>query len=206
MPGLRLLGAITLVFLLLVAFTPVVNLWAFWLAPSSSSSGTGPAEAIVVLGAGGVTPAGALTDASLRGTFQGIKLYRQGAAPLVVFSGSREDSTRDEASARAALARECGLPASAILTSSSARTTREEAVQIRSLLAARGISKVMLVSDAPGLPRAVRAFERVGFVVQAEPSALALDLGGGPEDRMNLLRDIAIESVARVYYRLAGYL
>jgi uncharacterized SAM-binding protein YcdF (DUF218 family) len=189
-----------------VAFTPLVNLWAFWLAPSSSGSGSGPADAIVVLGAGGVTASGALTDVSLRGAFQGIKLYRQGAAPLVVFSGSRQDSTRDEAAARADLARECGLPASAILTSSSARTTREEAVQIRNLLAARGINKVMLVADAPGLPRATRSFERVGFVVLVEPSAVALDLGGGPGDRMNLMREIAIESVARLYYRLAGFL
>jgi uncharacterized SAM-binding protein YcdF (DUF218 family) len=206
MPALRLLGAITLGFLFLVAFTPLVNLWAFWLAPSRAVSGSGPADAIVVLGAGGVTAAGVLTDVSLRGAFQGITLYRQGLAPLVVFSGSRGDSRRDEASARADLARDCGLPASAVLTSSSARTTREEAVHIRNLLAARGINKVMLVADGPGLPRAMRSFERVGFVVLPEPSAGALDLGGGPEDRLNLLRQLAIESVARLYYRLAGFL
>jgi uncharacterized SAM-binding protein YcdF (DUF218 family) len=205
MPVLRRLGGLTLAFLLLVSFTPLVNLWAYWLAPSRPSSGSESAEAIVVLGAGGVTTAGALTDASLRGTFQGITLYRRGVAPLVVFSGSRTDSTRDEASARADLAHECGVPASAILSSSTARTTREEAVHIRGLLAGRGINRVMLVADAPGLPRAMRSFERVGFVVVPEPSASALDLGGGPEDRLNLLRQIAIELVARMYYRLAGF-
>jgi uncharacterized SAM-binding protein YcdF (DUF218 family) len=146
-----------------------------------------------------------LTDASLRGTFQGITLYRRGVASLVVFSGSRTDGTPDEASARADLARDCGLPGSAILLSSTARTTREEAVEIHRLLAARGISRVMLVADAAGLPRAMRAFERVGFVVVAEPSAGVLDLGGGPEDRINLLRQIAMELVARLYYRLAGF-
>ena len=62
----------------------------------------------MVLGAGGVTAAGVLTDASLRGAFQGITLYRRGIAPLVVFSGSRADGALDEASARAALARGWG--------------------------------------------------------------------------------------------------
>ena len=63
----------------------------------------------------------------------------------------------------------------------------------------------MLVADAPGLSRAMRAFQRVGFVVLPEPSVGVLDLRGGPEDRMSLLRNITIESIARVYYRLAGF-
>ena len=64
----------------------------------------------------------------------------------------------------------------------------------------------MLVADAAGLLRAMRSFERVGFTVIADPSVGALDLGGGPEDRLNLLRQIVIESIARVYYRVAGFL
>ena len=205
MAVLRWLGGLTFLSLLVASFTPLVNLWAYWLAPSAPRPGSEPAEAIVVLGAGGVTAGGALTDASLRGAFQGITLYRRGVAPLVVFSGSRTDSTPDEATARADLARNCGVPAAAILSSSTARTTREEAVQIRGLLAARGIKRVMLVADAPGLPRAMGAFERVGFVVVAEPSAGVLDVGGGPEDRISLLRQVALELVARLYYRLAGF-
>ena len=206
MPALRRLGGITLVLLFLAGFTPLVNLWAYWLGPSRSRGGGDSPEAIVVLGAGGVTAAGVLTDASRRGTFEGITLYRRGVAPLVVFSGSRTDGTPDEAAARVALARDCGLPDSAILASSTSRTTREEAVHIRALLAARGINRVMLVADAAGLARAMRSFERVGFTVIADPSVGSLDLGGGPEHRLNLLRQIAIESIARVYYRVAGFL
>lgn len=205
MPVLRRVGGVALVLLLLVAFTPLVNVWAYWLAPSAPAPGGGPVQAIVVLGAGGVTAAGVLTDASLRNAFRGISLYRRGIAPVVIFSGSRAEGTRDEASARADLARDCGVPASAIITSATARTTREEALHVRALLAPRGIDKVMLIADAAGLPRAMRTFERVGFLVVAEPSVGTLDLGGGPEDRINLLRQIAIESIARVYYRLAGF-
>jgi hypothetical protein len=33
-----------------------------------------------------------------------------------------------------------------------------------------------------------------------------VDLGRRPEDRLNYLREIAMELVARIYYRLMGYL
>ena len=201
--ALRVLGGTAILLFLVVAFTPAVNLLSFWLMPSRSD--TESAEAIVVLGAGGVTPQGALSRTSLHGTIDGVLLYRKGAAPLVVFSGS-PDGARDEATVRADLARECGLPPSAILTSSLARTTREEAVRIQSLLSSRGIRKVILVADGPGMVRAVRTFERLGFVVVPQPSSGALDLGGGAEGRLNLVRQVVSEFAARAYYRLAGFL
>ena len=197
--ALEVLGGTAILLFLVVAFTPAVNLLSFWLMPSRSD--TESAEAIVVLGAGGVTPQGALSRTSLHGTIDGVLLYRKGAAPLVVFSGSPAEAT-----ARADLARECGLPPSAILTSSLARTTREEAVRIHSLLSSRGIRKVILVADGPGMFRAVRTFERLGFAVVPQPSSGALELGGGAEDRLNLLRQVAIEFAARAYYRIAGFL
>ena len=201
--ALRVLGGTAILLFLVVAFTPAVNLLSFWLMPSRSD--TESAEAIVVLGAGGVTPQGALSRTSLHGTIDGVLLYRKGAAPLVVFSGS-PDGARDEATVRADLARECGLPPSAILTSSLARTTREEAVRIQSLLSSRGIRKVILVADGLGMFRAVRTFERLGFAVVPQPSSGALELGGGAEGRLNLVRQVVSEFAARAYYRLAGFL
>lgn len=202
--ALRVLGGATLLIFLLVAFTPAVNLWSFWLAPPPVKAD--PVEAIVVLGGGGVTPGGMLAERSLGETVKAVMLYRHGIAPLVVFSGSPEPGTRDEASTRADLARECGIPSSAILTSSNAQTTREEAVQIHRLLSARGVRTVMLLADGPGMPRAVRTFERQGFVVVPPPGSGVLSLGGGPEDRLSLARQMGIEMVARLYYRLAGFL
>lgn len=200
---LRITGGIAVAAFLVAAFTPAVNFWSFWMAPPRRAD---PVEAIVVLGGGGVTAQGALTERSMRGAVDGILLYRKGVAPLVVFSGSATEGGRDEAGARAALARDCGLPAAAILTSSTARTTREEALRMRALLDARGIRKIMLVVDGPGMSRAVQVFERLGFLVVTDPASGELRLGGGPEDRLNLMRQLAMESAARVYYRLAGFL
>jgi uncharacterized SAM-binding protein YcdF (DUF218 family) len=199
---LRVLGAIAVGSFLLLAFTPAANVLRFWASPAPSSEA---AQAIVVLGAGGVTTSGALTNTSLRGAMEAIALFQKGLAPLVVFSGSPESRIRGEAEARAELARACGVPGSAILTSGRAHTTHEEAVQVRALLQSQGVRKIMLVADAAGMARAMAVFQHAGFDVIPPPGSDTLDLGGGPEDRLGLLRQLAMETVARVYYRAAGY-
>ena len=50
--GLQVLGALVTSLFLLSAFTPAVNLLAYWRAPGRT---LGPADAIVVLGEGGAT-------------------------------------------------------------------------------------------------------------------------------------------------------
>lgn len=200
---LRIVGGAVVVIFLVAAFTPAVVLLAAWMTPAGRSE---PAQAIVVLGAGGVSRAGYLTNTSMRGAMDGIGLYWQGLAPLVVFSGSPEGSPKGEAEARADLARSCGVPASAILTSSRARTTSEEAHYIQALLAPRQIRKIVLVVKAPGMARAKMVFEQVRFEVVATPWTDALDSASSPGARLSLLRQVAMELVALVYYRAAGHL
>lgn len=200
---LQILGGGVLVTFLVVAFTPVLPALSYWAAPARPS---GRAEAIVVLGAGGVAADGALTDTSLRGAIDAITLYGKGLAPLVVFSGWPEDGRSAEADARARLARQCGIPASAILTTSSARTTNEEAKEIHAVLASRGVRKVILLTRDQSMARAMVVFERAGFEVVPAPWSGILDFADRPEDRMGLARDMVKEFIARLYYRAAGYL
>jgi uncharacterized SAM-binding protein YcdF (DUF218 family) len=199
---LQILGGVALASFLIAAFTPAVNLLNYWLTPAGRA---GPAQAIVVLGSGGVASNGLLTDSSMRGALQGIMLYRQGLAPLVVFSGTPEGGPSRESAVRADLAKACGIPGTAIVTTSRARTTREEAQEIRTLLAPREIRRILLVADGPGMNRAMRVFERAGFEVVPTAWGNDLDLGGPPEERLGLLRELAMELVARLYYRIAGY-
>jgi len=49
-------------------------------------------------------------------------------------------------------------------------------------------------------------FERVGFDVIPAQGMSVLDWGGGPGDRLNLMRYLMIEMAAKLYYRMAGYL
>src|SRR5262245_10673317 len=96
----RLLGLLGLALLLLAAFTPLPNRLSRWAA---TPPGVGPAEAIVVLGAG-LQAEGELNHRSLRRAVYGIALYHGGLAPLLVFSGSDGRGPSREADVRAALA------------------------------------------------------------------------------------------------------
>lgn len=84
-------------------------------------------------------------------------------------------------------------------------TTREEALKVRALLEPRGIHKVLLVVDGPGVLRAMAVFERVGFEAVPAPWNERGTIDATPEDRLTLLRAIAMEALARLYYRLMGY-
>ena len=199
----RAVGAIVLVGFVIVAYTPLPNVIDrhFRVPPRIE-----PAAAIVVLGAGGVHGDGTLSDSSLRRTMYGIELYRRSLAPLLAFSGPPTGTGHVEADVRAAFAQEIGVPASAIVTESTARTTREEASRMRALLLPRGIRRILLVVDVQGSYRAARLFERNGFEVLVAPAEDVSSLDASPEGRLDLTRRLAIEMLAVAYYRFAGYI
>jgi uncharacterized SAM-binding protein YcdF (DUF218 family) len=201
--GLQVLGAVVTSLLVLGAFTPAVNLLAYWRAPGNP---LGPADAIVVLGEGGVMENGQLTRPSLQRTTEGVELFRRGLAPLLVISGSGAARPRTEGEARAEIARASGIDPAAILPLGPARTTREEALVARDTLQPRGVRRIILVTDAASMPRSVGTFEKVGFAVMPSYGVPVLRWGGGPGARLRLLQETVIEMLASAYYRLLGWL
>jgi len=199
---LRVVGLTGVALFLLTAFTPLVNLLRYWMAPHRPVEA---AQAIVVMARGGVGGDGALTDASLRGVVEALSLYRSGLAPTLILSGAGGAVGESEAAGRKRFALGCGVPAAAIVTVEKGHTTREEASEIGVILRSRGLQKILLVVDDQGAARATAVFERQGFAVVPVPGAGRLDLGGGPEDRLGAMRLVLIELLARTYYRLAGY-
>lgn len=198
---LRSIGLAGLVALLALCFTPVTDVVGRWLAKAPHR--VEPADAIVVLGSG-IREDGTLADSSLRRALHGIELYRQALAGTLVFTGPRNRAGFTEALVRARLAREMGVPPSAILVEATALTTREEAERVATVLRARGMSRILLVMDVEAVRRAAGLFERQGFHVVPSP---ALDVSNGtPGGRLHLTRLILIELLALVYYHAAGYL
>ena len=192
--GLRLLGFVGLLLFAAAAFTPLANRLNIWMAGAAMLE---PADAIVVLGRGGADTDGVLTNRSLRRTLYGIDLYGGGLAPVLVLSGSTE-----ETGARARLAQGLGVPSEAILRTALTNTTRGEAEEISRLLLPAGRRRILLVADPIDMPRARAVMERAGFTVLPAPTAAT-----GPSDpgsRLALLRDIVSELTGWIYYRLAG--
>lgn len=200
--GIRLLGGLGLTLFLASIFTPLATLLA---GISSSPSRLERADAIVVLAAS-VDAEGVLSNGSFRRAVQGVILQRKGLAPLLVLSGLSRNSGPAEAVVRAQLARDLGIPPEMILTETQARTTQEEAVRLGDLLRSRGARRILLVTDSQHLPRAEALFERAGFEVLSAPADDFSSAAVEPEERLRLMRRIAQEITARLYYRLAGYL
>lgn len=193
---MRILGLAALLVFVVAAFTPVSNWLNVWMAGAARIE---PADAIVVLGRGGADSDGVLTNRSLRRLMHGIELYRERLAPLLVLSG-----TGEETGARAVLAEGLGVPATVIMQVSSVHTTREEAERIGELLLPRGRRRILLVGDPIDMPRARAVMERAGFTVLPAPTAAT---GPSlPEGRLGLLRDIATELGGLAYYRITGRL
>jgi uncharacterized SAM-binding protein YcdF (DUF218 family) len=124
----------------------------------------------------------------------------------LAFSGpANRRSGRDEAGVRAQMARLFGVSPSALVTETTALTTREEAVRMAELLQPLGVSSILLVTSYDHMVRSRLLFEQVGFQVHPAPVG-DLSEAQKPEMRLRLIRQLAQEFLARTYYRLAGYL
>lgn len=197
----RIMGSTVIVLFLLASFSPLPNVLSEWAAVPAQIE---PAEAIVVLGAGLSGP-WALSDTSIRRALSGITLYHQGLAPLLVFSGPAYEETGEEAAIRAEMAQLFGVPRAAIVTEVTAKTTREEAMRIAALLHPQGVHDILLVTSAEHMLRSRQLFERTGFRVLPAPVD-DLSQVRKPEARLRLMRQVAQEFLARLYYGVAGYL
>ena len=201
--ALRLLGAGVLIAFALVVFTPLANRVAALVAVAPDP---GKADAIVVLGGGGEWPRGELSSTALHRTLGGVRLYREGLAPLLVLSGSQGRFPPSQAERRRLLASMCGVPGEAILTDERAYTTEQEAQRVAALLRPRGARSILLVTDPYHMQRARRLFERAGFAVRPAPAYDMADPAETPQSRLALMSRATQEILAIAYYRVAGYI
>ena len=134
-------------------------------------------DAIVILGGGerSLDPPRVLPEVNEAGDrlIYGAWLYRRGRAPNVLVTGGRIDflrSTTPGAVSMAALLEFFGVPQQAIWLESEARNTYENATYSRQLLTEHQAHRILLVTSALHMPRAVRLFERQGLDVIPAPT------------------------------------
>lgn len=196
------MGAVCLAGFFVLAYTPVTAALARWRADEPVSA---RGDAIVVLGAG-MSPDGVLDDASLRRLVRGILLYRQGLAPRLVLLGPGGHEGPKEAEVRAGIARALGVPAEAVLTETRGLTTRQEAALVAAHMRETGGRRILLVTATYHMPRALLLFERQGLEVVPAPVVEVSSMAEQPDARLDLARLLLQEALARVYYRVAGFL
>lgn len=139
------------------------------------------AEAIVVLG-GGLLPQESprpMVEVAEGGdrVLYGAQLYHQDKAPLILVSGGRiawQGEQVPEAQDMAMLLRRLGVPQRAIVQEARSLNTHENALFSRELLADRDIHRILLITSATHMPRALAVFEKQGFEVIPAPTDFRL--------------------------------
>jgi uncharacterized SAM-binding protein YcdF (DUF218 family) len=97
----------------------------------------------------------------------GIRLFQEGAAPLLLLSGGGPGPV-PEAEIMHEIVLAHGVPETVLLVEPRSRNTVENARETARLLLARGRCSVLLVSDRSHLPRAALLFRLAGLRVAGQ--------------------------------------
>ena len=101
------------------------------------------------------------------------RLYKLAKAPIVLIAGGNggeDDSMRAESVHAAALLESWGVPQSAILTETESTNTYENATFTKLMLEQHHLDRVLLVTSAMHMPRALAAFRSVGIDATPAPT------------------------------------
>jgi uncharacterized SAM-binding protein YcdF (DUF218 family) len=150
-------------------------------------------DAIVVLGAaqyeGRPSP---IYQARLE---HALELYRDGVAPLLIFTGGRgvEGERWTEGAAGRRWAEEHGVPSGQILVEESSKTTYQNLDGVAEMLRPKGLRDVVLVSDPFHMFRALAQAREVGLVPHPSPTRSSPISASPTKLTMAVLReDIAV--------------
>ncbi|WP_459614804.1 YdcF family protein [Bordetella sp. 2513F-2] len=110
-----------------------------------------------------------------------LELYRAQRAPRIVLSGGALEGEVSEAMGMAHRLRLQGVPEEALILENASRTTYENATLTEETLSEHGIRKVLLVTSALHMPRAMAAFAKQGVEAVAAPAPpqITLPADGG---------------------------
>lgn len=161
--------------LLLVAF--IATLWAgiimillFLIYQTGiPDDATPPADTIIVLGSG-LRRNGRAGDALMRRSVWAAEQYHIGLAPYIICTGGiGERQTRSEAEACAEILRDRGVPAEAIFLEEHSRSTEENAIYAKQIMAEYGLTDAILITDSFHMLRASWIFNTQGISHQTRP-------------------------------------
>ncbi len=155
-------------------------------------------DAIVVLGAV-VDADGRASRRLQRRVLHGVERLRRGDAEVLVLTGGPSGGGPSEAEVMRELAVTAGLAPERLLTEPRARSTWDNARYTAELMAARGWSRALVVTDWLHLPRALFAFRSAGL--RARGSGVR---GSWRDERLTgRLGQMAYEASALIWYALS---
>ena len=137
------------------------------------------AGAIVVLGGDIGVPLAPRVNSEIRGNraLHAFRLYTARKSKLIIISGGNvfpQVGVEPEAYYTSKLLKEWGIPSEAILIEGRSRNTYENAIETKKLLNARQIDKILLITSAFHMPRALATFRTAGIDATPSPSSYSI--------------------------------
>jgi uncharacterized SAM-binding protein YcdF (DUF218 family) len=162
--------------LLAVAGAACWVLWVYWeIERYARMDEARPADAIAVFGAaeydGRPSP---VLRARLE---QGLLLYQQGLAPLIITLGGSGDPQHSEGGVGHDFLVAQGIPESRIIAETQSRTTDESARRLAAIAEANHIHSILAVSDGTHLFRIHQLCESYGLTVYTSPRPAGRAIG-----------------------------
>ncbi len=105
--------------------------------------------------------------------FYAAWLYKHGAAPTILLSGGKpflKAGNTSESDEMAQLLELMAIPKEALWLESFSDNTYENAVETKRILTEKGLNRILLVTSALHMPRAVAIFKKQGFDVIPAPT------------------------------------
>ncbi len=204
---------------LILATLPAVSngLWASLEAGAVSTMQPGVTYDAVVLLGGAVTPQGSLPESpawndNIERLLEVRELLLGGRARVAIVSGGRlGGGLRTEAEYLGEALLALGVPKDQVIIEPRANNTRENATESKKLLDALGAKKVLLVTSAFHVPRAVGCFRAAGVEADMLPvdyrmRAPELDTHHAPRgEYLSQTARALREWLGRAVYRVLGY-
>ncbi len=130
-------------------------------------------DAIVVLG-GGSYATGILKEDSMKRLLTGFVLHKKTELPIIL-SGGASFGRLPDAEVMKQVLEELGVDRSKIITEVRSRDTYENALYVKEICERRGFRRLLLITSAYHMPRAVETFKRTGLEVVPYPTDFKRD-------------------------------
>ena len=146
-----------------------------------------------------------------------LRLYKAGKAKVIIISGGnvfQQPNFRGEAFYTKAILMDWGVPAEAILIEEKSRNTHENAIETNRLMKLRQFDKVILVTSAFHMPRALETFRSAGIHVTPAPATYSVTEHARPVlldwlpslGNLRKLEAVIHEKLGVLVYRYRGWI
>ena len=142
----------------------------------SANTGMTHVDTIIVLGTP-ARPDGTPSPEQRERTLEGVREYKAGVAPTLIFTGGSAHNQFIEAHIMATLAEAQGVPSNAILEEGRAQNTIQNIFYSQRIMAEHNWNSAEVVSSPSHLPRAALILEHYGFHWRTHPALWPSEYG-----------------------------